>query len=57
LYENGSHIYAGDLWQPPANTGEQPIVGPSESFVYELLSTVTGTVNFSGRTLWEESGG
>ena len=57
LYENGWHAYAGDQWILPKDTGEQPIIGPSESGVYELLSTVSGTVNMSGGVTVEESGG
>jgi hypothetical protein len=51
--EQGWQIYAGvDIsYQAP------PIVGPSEAFVFELLSTVTGTVHLSGGIEFEEIGG
>ena len=55
LYENGLHAYQGDNWSYPGDG--RPTVGPSESFVYELLSTVSGTVNLSGGVEVEESGG
>lgn len=53
LDEQGEHIFAGvDIsFQSP------PIIGPSEAFVFELLSTVTGTVNLSGGIEVEEMGG
>lgn len=55
LDEQGVHIYAGcDISFQP---GRAPIVGPSESFVFELLSTVVGTVNLSGGVEVEETGG
>ncbi len=53
LEENGCHLYTGyDYWFP-----RPPVIGPSESFVFELLSTVSGTVHLSGGVLVEESGG
>lgn len=53
IEENGCHIYAGyDVYL------SKPIyVGPSEAFVFELLSTVSGTVNLAGGVLVEETGG
>ena len=54
LGERGDHIYAGAEFTFPSG---KPIVGPSESFVFELLSTVSGTVNMSGGVEVEESGG
>lgn len=52
-YANGCHLYQGDNWR-----FDSPIpVGPSESFVYELLSTVSGTVHLSGGVLVRELGG
>lgn len=53
LEENGCHIYSGyDMFLA------KPIyIGPSEAFVFELLSSVSGTVNLSGGCLVEESGG
>ena len=35
----------------------RPPIGPSESFVFELLSTVSGTVHLSGGVQVEEIGG
>lgn len=34
-----------------------PVIGPSESFTFELLSTVSGTVNLSMTVTVEEFGG
>jgi hypothetical protein len=52
LYANGVHIYLGDIWTPPA-----PVwIGPSQAFVWELLSTVSGTVTLSGGVAIEEVG-
>lgn len=53
LMERGDHIFSGVDF-PFVNP---PIVGPSESFVFELLSTVTGTVSLSGGIDVEEMGG
>lgn len=53
LEENGCNVYAGYDYAFP----RPPIVGPSEAFVFELLSTVSGTVHLSGGVLVEESGG
>lgn len=53
LHEGGVHIYAGEDYTFP----DPPCIGPSESFVYELLSTVTGTCAFSGKVIVEETGG
>ncbi len=55
LYANGANIFAGEqkTWQP----GKEPTIGPSEAFVWELLSTVTGTVAMSGGVEFDESGG
>lgn len=53
--ESGDHLYNGyrSSWDDKAC----PIVGPSESWVLELLSTPTGTVNLSGGVEVEEIGG
>lgn len=53
LEENSCNIFAGYDYAFP----RPPIVGPSEAFVFELLSTVSGTVHLSGGVLVEESGG
>lgn len=52
-HEAGVHIFAGEDYQFP----DPPCIGPSESFVYELLSVPTGTANFSGKVIVEEIGG
>lgn len=55
LYENGVNIFAGDnkSWPP----GKGPIIGSGEALVWELLSTVTGTVHLSGGIEFEAVGG
>lgn len=53
IHEGGDHVYAGGMESFP----DKPPVGPSESFVFELLSTPTGTLNMSGGALVEEIGG
>jgi hypothetical protein len=53
LYEGGGHLYQGDSFNFP----DPPPIGPSEAFVYELLSTVSGTVHLSGGVEFEEIGG
>lgn len=55
LYENGVNIYAGDD-QRRALDEAYPI-GPSESFVWELLSSASGTVHLSGGVEFDEIGG
>lgn len=53
LWEGAEHIYNGfdDVHMNP------PPIGPSESYVFELLSTVSGTVHLSGGVEVEETGG
>ena len=53
LYSGGCHIYAGIDYSFTV----PPIIGPSESFVFELLSTVSGTCTMSGQIDVEELGG
>lgn len=53
LWENGAHIYNGF---------DDPVLNPyiiqnGEAYVFELLSTVSGTVHLSGYVEIEESGG
>lgn len=55
LGEWGVHVANGIIWIFP--DAETPIVGPSEAFVFELLSTVTGTVHGSTSATVEELGG
>jgi hypothetical protein len=53
LFETGCHIYNGydDEFDVP------PVIGPNQAYVFELLSTVSGTAHFSGSVLVEEIGG
>ena len=51
--ENACNVFSGYDYMFP----RPPVVGPSESFVFELLSTVSGTVHLSGGVLVEEMGG
>lgn len=53
IYEQGCHLYQGDNWR----YDNSPIVGPSEAFVFELMSTVSGTVHLSGGVEIMEWGG
>lgn len=52
LYTAGVHIFNGfdDIHDDP------PTIGPSQSYVFELLSTVSGTVHLSGGVEVEELG-
>lgn len=52
LYANGCHLYQGDKFQPVKPI---PIISGA-AFVWELLSTVSGTVNLSGGVTLEEIG-
>jgi hypothetical protein len=53
IEEGGCHIYQGY-----DNTlAKPPLVGPNEGYVFELLSTVSGTVHLSGGLEVEEWGG
>jgi hypothetical protein len=53
--ETGCHIYAGYDFSYPQ--GREPVFGLNEGFVFELLSTVSGTCAFSGGVTFEETGG
>lgn len=53
VYSGGCHLYQG-LDRPCVNP---PVIGPSEAFVFELLSVVSGTVHLSGGVELEEMGG
>ena len=53
LEENACNVFSGFDYMFP----RPPIIGPSESFVFELLSTVSGTVHLSGGVLVEELAG
>src|SRR5579871_908135 len=53
IREDSTHVFNGYDYPFP----RPPVVGPSESLVFELLSTVTGTVHLSGGALVEEIGG
>lgn len=52
LYATGCHVFNGfdDIHDDP------PTVAPGASYVFELLSTVTGTVHLSGGVEVEELG-
>lgn len=52
IYETGCHIYNGfdDIHDEP------PTIAPAQSYVFELLSTVSGTVHLSGGVEVEEIG-
>jgi hypothetical protein len=50
---NGMGIYGGYDYEFPV----PPVVGPPESFVFELLGAPTGTVHLSGGVRVEEIGG
>lgn len=52
IYEGACHLYQGEdrRWDFP------PEIGPTAAFVYELLSTVSGTVTLSGGVEFEELG-
>ncbi len=56
LAVKGVHIHAEAEFNFQTTRG-WPVIGPSESVVVELLSTVTGTVHMSGTIELEESGG
>jgi len=53
LYEDGVNAFQGVAWMFP----EPPEIGPSESFVFELLSTPVGTPHLSGGVRVRELGG
>jgi hypothetical protein len=53
LLEDGCNAFSGYLYMFPS----PPVVGPSEAFVWELLSTPTGTPHLSGTAVVEEMGG
>ena len=50
----GGHNYAGFDFTWPK--GEEPVFGLNEGVVFELNSTVSGTCNFSGGMVVEETG-
>lgn len=54
LMPAGGHNYGGYDYTWPK--GEEPVFGLNEGVVWELLSTTTGTCNFSGGATVEESG-
>ena len=55
LEESGEHDFNGYEYVFPKE--EQPVIGPSESFVFELLNAPSGTIVLSGTVTVEESGG
>lgn len=54
-HEAGDNIFAGHAWDYPDKSA--PMIGPSQSFVFELLAGPTGTVKLSGGVEVEEIGG
>lgn len=54
LTPDGGHNYAGFDYTWPK--GEEPVFGLSEGVIFELLSTVSGTCNYSGGATVEETG-
>lgn len=52
LYTNGIHLYQGDIWLPAGGI----FIGPSQAFVWELLSTPSGSIALSGGVDFEELG-
>jgi hypothetical protein len=55
LFEGSCHLYQGH-YKNYENEDACPILIPSTAFVFELLSTVSGTVNLSGELVVEEIG-
>jgi hypothetical protein len=53
LYAGGCHLFSGLDY----SFTKEPIIGPSEAFVFELLSTVSATCIMSGQVDVEEIGG
>lgn len=53
LEENGCHVYSGYDYSFP----KPPVIGPSESFTFELITTPTATYILSGTVIVEELGG
>ncbi len=53
LREDGMHLYSPYTYPFPV----PPIVGPSESVVFELLAAPSGTVHLSAGAVVEEIGG
>jgi hypothetical protein len=54
IMPTGGHNYGGYDYTWPK--GEEPVFGLNEAIVFELLSTVTGTCNYSGGATVEETG-
>ncbi len=53
LEANGCHIYSGYDYAFP----RPPVIGPSESFVFALMTAPAASTHFSGSVVVEESGG
>lgn len=53
-HEAGDNVFAGHSWDYDK---DPPTVGPSESWVFELINAPTGTLHLSGGVLVEEIGG
>jgi hypothetical protein len=58
-HESGGHLYNGEFkqWATMQNVAAGIPVGPSEGWVYELLSVTSGTVHLSGYCRIAEVGG
>lgn len=59
LFTGGTHIYAPfeKAWGDADSLHRCPPIGPSEAFVWELLSTVSATAKMSGGVELAEVGG
>lgn len=59
LFEGGCHVYNGydATFEEDGRGAASPAIGPGEAWVFELLSTVSGTVHLSGTVWVEEVGG
>jgi hypothetical protein len=57
VFEGGDHVYNGIDETIDGITTPQVPIGPSESWVFELLSTVVGVVHLSGVCWVDEMGG
>ena len=57
LYQGGCHIYNGLDEDFDDRRLGSPVFGAGEAWVFQLLSTVTGTAHLSGTVWIEEMGG
>jgi hypothetical protein len=54
VHEAGGHVYQGHLYRYPEQ--EAPVVGPTSSFTFGMISTPTTGIAFSGYVIFEEIG-